>query len=342
MARLEADAKAGFYPTPPVEMEHIIKRISSNVDDVTLLDPCAGEGFALKQLRDHLQEQGINSITYGIELEETRAREARNQLDNVLHCGYEEARMSNNAFSFMYLNPPFSQYGGERLETIFFRDLTRPNRYLPSGSVVVLNLPQHALKDVSNLVAQRLEDVKVYRFSDENFYNYRQVIVYGVMRRKRGSRNQEIKELLERYAYLSKDEITSLEVEDDVMYYIPKAEREVSIFETNFVSEEDIIHSLEESNVLDVFEGRISNPNIDSLSSKRPAMPLKTSHMATAIASGALPEEMGDHLLVGVTKIQKSEDTEIDEEKGITKDIELYQSKSLIRVFTKDGIFDLE
>src|SRR5690625_5720126 len=74
MARLEADAKAGFYPTPPVEMEHIIKRISSNVDDVTLLDPCAGEGLALKQLRDHLQEQDVNSVTYGIEVEETRAR----------------------------------------------------------------------------------------------------------------------------------------------------------------------------------------------------------------------------------------------------------------------------
>src|SRR5690625_1910713 len=104
MARLEADAKAGFYPTPPVEMEHIIKRISSNVDDVTLLDPCAGEGLALKQLRDHLQEQGINSITYGIELEETRAEEAKKQLDNLLYVGFKKEIILINLFSFMYFN----------------------------------------------------------------------------------------------------------------------------------------------------------------------------------------------------------------------------------------------
>jgi len=31
-------------------------------------------------------------------------------------------------------------------------------------------------------------------------------------------------------------------------------------------------------------------------------MPLKIAHIATAIASGTLPEDMGDHLLVGVSK----------------------------------------
>src|SRR5699024_2353749 len=180
MARLESDSKAGFYPTPDVEMEHIVKRLSSNTEDLALLDPCAGEGKPMKMLQEHLDDVGSSSTTYGIELEKTRAKTAENYIDNVINCGYEESRMSHKAFGFMYLNPPFAQYQGDRLERIFFRDLTKPNTYLVEGSVVVLNMPQHVLSSMANLISQRLEDVRIYRFTDANFPVYKQVIVYGV------------------------------------------------------------------------------------------------------------------------------------------------------------------
>lgn len=341
MARLESESKAGFYPTPPKEMELIIKRLSSQGNCVTLLDPCAGEGLPLRQVQDHLYEQGIDSITYGIELEKTRAKTAELHLDNTLNCGYEETRLSHRAFSFMYLNPPFSSFKGERLERIFFRDLTKPNSYLTDEAVVVLNMPQRVLEDMSSIVAQRLENVKIYRFTDENFYNYRQVILYGTLRKKRGSRDENIKRMLEQFAYLPPNVIPTLETEDDVVYNIPKAEREVSIFETNVVDIDDVIRSMEQSRIMESFIDNVSNPKLESVNATNPAMPLKISHMATAIASGALPEEMGDHLLVGVTKVKKTEDTEYDDE-GTKRDTETFQSESMIRVFTSNGIYDLE
>lgn len=341
MARLESEAKAGFYPTPPEEMKLIIKRLSSQNDHVTLLDPCAGEGLPLKQVQDHLQDDGVVSTTYGIELEKTRAVTASKHIDNMLNCGYEETRMSHRAFSFMYLNPPFSSFKGERLERIFFRDLTKPNSYLTSGAVVVLNMPQRVLEDMSSIVAQRLENVKIYRFTDENFYNYRQVILYGTVREKRGSRDENVKSMLEQFAYLPPDVIPTLDVEDNIVYNIPTAEREVSIFETNVVDIDDVKRSMERSRIMDVFIDSVSNPKLESVNATSPAMPLKISHMATAIASGALPEEMGDHLLVGVTKVKRTEDVEYDDE-GTKRDTETYQSESMIRVFASDGIYDLE
>src|SRR5690625_2217377 len=105
MARLESEEKGGFYPTPSDEMSLVVKRINAE-NGVTLLDPCAGEGLALKQVQEHLLNHDVESTTYGIELEKTRANRAVDTLDNVINCGYEEARMSHNAFSFMYLNPP--------------------------------------------------------------------------------------------------------------------------------------------------------------------------------------------------------------------------------------------
>src|SRR5699024_4201252 len=60
-----------------------------------------------------------------------------------------------------------------------------------------------------------------------------------------------------------------------------------------------------------------------------PAMPLKTTHLATAIASGSLPETMGDHLLVGVSK-QEETHKSVEDEKGDVSDITTTNTKSIV------------
>ena len=345
MARLESEIKGGFYPTPPEEMELIIKRINAQEGtSVTLLDPCAGEGYALKQVQNHLEHQGVNTVSYGIELEKTRAKTAKGVLDNVINCGYEESRMSHKAFGFMYLNPPFAEIQGERLERTFFRDLTRPNTYLTDGALVILNIPQYVLGTMASLIAQRLENVRVYRFTDKNFPTYMQIIVYGYRRKSRLGLNEKLRSELQQLAQTAPNRIPSLDNGDwdKVQYTIPAAEREVKLFDTNFVSAEDIIRSMSESNVMEQVNDRIKTFNLEQVEAKQPAMPLKVSHMATAIASGALPEQMGDHLLVGVTKTQVTEEKDYDVENEREIETTTYQSKSLIRVFSDRGIFDLE
>lgn len=345
MARLESEAKGGFYPTPPKEMELILKRITAEENNyVTLLDPCCGEGLALHQTQDWLLQQGVNPTTYGIELEKSRAEKAKELLDYTLACGYEETRMSHGAFSFIYLNPPFAEFQGDRLERMFFRDLTKPNSYLTDDAVVVFNLPQRVLYQMSDLIAQRLTDVRVYRFTDENFPNYNQVIVYGYRKKSGTGKDELLKTRLIDLAYVSPKFIPTLEQEDwkEVQYIIPEPKREVEVFDTTIVHPEDIMQSMDECNLMEQLLFKTANPHSDGIQNKSPAMPLKTSHLATAIASGALPEAMGDHLLVGVTKTQITENVELDEETGNTKESVVYQSKSLIRVFSEQGIFDLQ
>ena len=89
--RLAAQAKGGFYPTPPRVTDLIAELIQPPAgharDDETLriLDPCCGEGTALDRLTDSLRKPHAAEVeTYGVELHSDRAEEAKSRLDHVL------------------------------------------------------------------------------------------------------------------------------------------------------------------------------------------------------------------------------------------------------------------
>jgi len=270
MARLESEAKGGFYPTPVDEMELILKRLSCTAGQaITLLDPCCGKGAALKQWQDDMKAKGANPTSYGIEIEKSRGTQAESIIDHVIKCGYEEAKISHDAFSAMYLNPPFMQMNGERMETTFLRDLT--GDYLQAGGILIFNLPQYVLKDVAKILASRFVDIKVYRFTDANYDSYKQVIVYAVRRRK-GIRSekerryqQSIEKELHNYSFLGKNALPSLDVADlDTNFYtIPKNEKPVVLFQSMKVEEDDILQSLQTSNrFYEKVEDKIKDLNI--------------------------------------------------------------------------------
>lgn len=344
MARLESEAKGGYYPTPSKEMALILRRVTADEGaNITLLDPCAGKGEALKQIQNYLFEMGADPVSYGIEVEKTRAEEATGLLDHMIACGYEDARMSHSAFAFLYLNPPFMNVaGGERAETTFFRDLTQSDSYLTDGALVILNIPQYVLEDVAKLIAIRLEKVKVYRFTDENYPTYKQVIVYGYRKKPGTGRDGGLQRELEWFSRSSHDVLPALDVEDHVRYKIPEPLRAVELFQSGIVEPEDILKSVAECNFFDKVTDKIKDVKLENAKAQKPAMPLKVSHYATAIAAGALPEKMGNHLLVGITKKVQTERTDIDEETGKRKDTVTVRPKSLVRVFSKQGIYNLE
>lgn len=343
MARLESEARGGYYPTPSKEMALLLSRITADEGArITLLDPCVGKGEALEQAQNYLFEMGADPVSYGIEVEKTRAKEATERLDYVLPCGYEDAKMSHNAFSFLYLNPPFMEVKGERAEAIFFRDLTKPDSYLTDGALVILNMPQYALAAVAKLIAIRLGNVKVYRFTDENYPAYKQVIVYGYRKKTGTGRDDALQKELEWISRSSPDVLPGLDEMDDVRYRIPEPNKPVELFQSGIVEPEDILQSLSECSFFEKVADKIKDTKLENAKTQNPAMPLKISHYATAIAAGALPEAMGDHMLVGITKRVQTERTDVDEETGKVKDTVTVRPKSLVRVFSKRGIFDLE
>ncbi len=52
--RLEAKIKMGYYPTPLSVVDRIRLFLEFPENDVSLFDPCCGEGFALKNLKGDL------------------------------------------------------------------------------------------------------------------------------------------------------------------------------------------------------------------------------------------------------------------------------------------------
>ena len=96
--RLHGTIKMGYYPTPLTVIERIQQFISApETQSVTALDPCCGEGLALRNLTE-----GLTCDTYGIELDGHRATKAKENLNYLLKGSYTEARITNSCFSLLY------------------------------------------------------------------------------------------------------------------------------------------------------------------------------------------------------------------------------------------------
>ena len=82
--RLAAQAKGGFYPTPPRVVDLIAELVHTpsgsynrGRETLRILDPCCGAGEALAQLAERLDRPNAIPIeTHGVELHRDRAQEA--------------------------------------------------------------------------------------------------------------------------------------------------------------------------------------------------------------------------------------------------------------------------
>jgi SAM-dependent methyltransferase len=179
MPRLESIAKAGYFPTPPEVVDRVAALIEPGLvggqKAVRLIDPCCGTGAALRQLADQ-----TGGETYGIEIAADRYDAARSQLDHTLHASGLTARIANEAFSCLFLNPPYDyDEESKRLEHGF---LTETSRVLCPGGLLVFIVPQRRLAVSARYLAGHFSRLACYRFPDPEFAAFSQVVVLGVKR----------------------------------------------------------------------------------------------------------------------------------------------------------------
>jgi len=353
MARMASQAKGGYYPTPPAEMALVLNRLTvKNGSKVNMLDPCAGEGTALKQAADYFKSLGAEVKTYGVELEETRAELAKEKLDRVVKGGYENLRASNEVFSFIWLNPPYDwARNGQRMELNFLRDLTAPGKYLQPGGVLGFCIPQYVLKDCAQILAFRFDKLTVYRFTDDNYSNFKQVVVFGHRMAKKNDpdRVREIKEYLIKLGTKGPDVLPPLDFEDEISFEVPESAGEVNLFRGSILDPEEIARDIENAPGWQDFENLLMPPNVrDTAKLKSPVLPLKPTHMATAIAAGAVGGNMTDHILVGLTakKVDKSTQFEEKDNGTLERHISVEKYVTKVRIFSchpgKEGVYTLE
>jgi SAM-dependent methyltransferase len=180
VARLEGIAKAQFYPTPPSVVERVAALVrhapSPHRRVIRLLDPCCGAGDALRQFADAIG----GGETYGIEIEQHRAAKAREVLDHLIAGSAFAVRLGHEAFSCLWLNPPYDEGdNGKRLEHSF---LTTLSRALTPGGLLIYLVPQMRLAQSARYLASRYEALRCFRFQDPEYDAFRQCVVLGKRR----------------------------------------------------------------------------------------------------------------------------------------------------------------
>lgn len=185
--RIGGQLKMGFYPIPPEAMALLATHFrlhGKQPDKCRILDPCCGEGAALKQLGQAL---GVpEDRLYGMELHKPRADAARAAMPGAHIEGpasYLDARVSPHSFGLIYLNPPFdSEIGGGKREERRF--VERCVYQLAPDGVLCLVVPWATFADSFDfvkLIDAQFRDVRVYKFPDDH-RKFREIVVVGVKR----------------------------------------------------------------------------------------------------------------------------------------------------------------
>jgi len=322
-----ADVKMGYYPTPISVVERIRSFLNFPDDNVNLLDPCCGEGLALKKLQEN-----SNATTYGIELDQYRAEKAKDNLDHIIKGSYEDARISHNAFSCLYLNPPYdwdAVNDGERKEKTFLKGTLK---YLqPTGLLVYLISQNRLADDVAKVLSYRLENFSVFRFPDREYKRFRQIVLFGCRKNEAALDDCEF-EKLRAIPYKELQEIPCL---NEPIYSLHSAEP-VELFRSSLIDEEELERDLESS----ILWKKINaNPKMTDGYMGRPPLPLHKGHIGLLLANGCLDGVVGEgpdrHIVRGKVEKMISKYEEYEGDTLIEREVESY--KVSLKILKRDG-----
>ena len=287
--RLAAQAKAGFYPTPPrvVEMVASLAQARSTARGETtlrILDPCCGAGDALADLAARIaRPDGAAVETYGVELHAERAKEAQERLDHVLGADLFQTAIANGAFGMLFLNPPYDDDADDdekRTEHAFLRHSTR---YLAEQGLLVFVIPRRRLAESARYLASHYARLRVWSFPEPEREAFDQVVVTGI-------RKAEVQH--DQYEAVRLQEALEGDIEELTRHRYPVYNARATaggevLFATRTI---DPVAAAAESRRSGLW---VSATVTDALwpaedARTRPLMPLRRGHLAMLVAAGFL------------------------------------------------------
>ncbi|MGC2225077.1 MAG: DUF6094 domain-containing protein [Methylocella sp.] len=180
--RNAARLKMGYYPLPEREGEKI-RALLSFASPASVIDPCVGQGTAFQLVTSDAPVR-----RYGIELDAERARIASTKGIEIIQGNTFDAIAKPESFSLLYLNPPYDSEIGtianRRMETVF---LEHTYRWLRMEGVLILVIPFERLHDCTGILSSHFSSLNVFRMTDPDSVQYRQIVVFGVRREVRGA-----------------------------------------------------------------------------------------------------------------------------------------------------------
>lgn len=279
MARLRSQAQKGYYKTPPHLIPLMAKhlRVIGNPENARILDPCAGKGEALDLLGEAL---GLDrKQLYANELDEERFKDCQALGINAV-CGdaIDELRVSPRTFGLLYLNPPYDDEGNleGRTEAKFLKSTFQ---YLCQNGTLIYVVPESVLakQEVAKVLPIMLKDVTVFRFPEEDYKPFKQVVLIG--RKMRG----ESRMFIDQYNAALASPITL--GDDGPTYIVP----ETGKLNLNFYSHNltpDQLGQFVSMNTADKFMREGLTAGVETKVST--LMPLRSGHQALMLASGMM------------------------------------------------------
>lgn len=335
MPRLESVAKAGYYPTPDAVVGQIARRLKlaqplHGRAVFRVLDPCCGTGAALHDLAGALQSEAEHPVSmelYGVEVNQGRAEAAMGNCDRVLASDLFNTSIAHDAFSLLYLNPPydFEVAGSANLRTeVAF--LNRATPYLlPVDGILVYIVPRLILKTAARTLASCYDSLTCWPFPQGDREDFDQVVLMG-QRKLNVVPNTTVEAMLHRWV----TELPKLDDSGFLKQYPTDKQRVVRC-----VLAEDILfsstHIEPQVAAADAAaRGLWASPALHNALwpveayKSRPMMPLRQGHVAMLTAAGFLDntvlESNGNRILVKGRAFKEYEIIEETEEKIVRQE----------------------
>ena len=337
MARLINAEVMGFFALPPV-VGTMISRWLRPPDDKDalwrLLDPCAGEGAAARQIADLV---GGNCQTWGVELSPRRAAQAATVLDQVHNTAWAAVRASDKSVSMLYLNPPYDHDldGNERRLEIEF--LRRSLSSLVYDGLLVYVIPQHLLgyQNAARLLAGHFKDLVVRRFPEGEYERFKQVVVFA----RRRPHSTPTNEAINAIRVLRDTDLPTLEqVTDSWPLATPLAPCKARFRRVNISDFELVSQALQSPWPTDMLAALTPQDQ----QTYTPPLPLKTGHVAMLLSAGLMGsvtiDQDGERLLVKGRVVKKQTRAEVADEKGKITTILRDKFVTTIGVVTQDEV----
>ena len=337
VGRLMNNIKLGYYPTDPGNIALMLHGIQFPEGVTTnLFDPCCGCGKALRQIA-----QGNNCYAYGVELDESRAEEAQTRLHRVGFGSFFYSRVSHEAFHLLFLNPPYlsvlNERGGKSRHEKRFLIESIPN--LAYGGLLAYVIPYYRLTpDICRVLVDNFDDLSVWRFTDSEFKRFKQVVVFGLRKRRDTEPRDTL--WLERYAE-NPASIPVLTELPENRYALPGEPLEVPVFQGEKFNQKELEQQLRHC---DSFTQMMSRRSELDDGTKRPPLPLSISQIGLVGGSGminGLIECDHPHIIKGrIVKVVRTETEDKFNYKGDHMGAEIHETisnKMIFNILTPKG-----
>lgn len=345
---------SGFFAFPERQGEYLSQLLKVQKGKSSWLDPTCGEGKILAQLSSPFKEdEEVEIETYGVEIDKGRAEVAEELLDTVFNCPIESMVIQNNAFSFIFLNPPYDQtvkgLGDDKSERKEFIELQRATRYLQPGGLLAYVIPSYrfADKQIARFLSTHFEQSAMMRFTDEDYPDFKQCIFIG---HKKSSivktTNENMMNFLLNMGEESfvLDNVTSIsEFVGATEWTIPTMRIPIKTFYSRIEDKKNYYEGILNSTGFEAFKNRTKPKELEI--GGQPILPLNAGQMALLLASGAVNGMIGTgenlHLVQGMEIVgTKTETEEIVSPKGHVsiKTTETTTRTVSVKVLTPRGV----